>query len=169
MSKRWPFSPLNWSEHKVTSGCWLSSWLRNSWMVDSMVGIFLGSLNILFFAVHVLPKKIGVRNRKSFVSRQSVYVHRLVWIQLQPLQGINGFVSGKFCPDYWTLRSQDGFGKFFPLQLCNKLQSKFFIMKLSSPSKRWFMVGYQTCRSLLSTTEKQVSSPRWLIHVVDDE
>ena len=65
-------------------------------MVDFMVGIFLGSLNILFFAVHVLPKKIGVRNRKSFVSRQSVYVHRLLWIQLQPLQGINGNVSSTF-------------------------------------------------------------------------
>ena len=57
--------------------------------------------------------------------------------------------------------------KFPFLQLCNKFQSKFFIMKLSSPTKNaGFMVGYQTCRSLVfNHSKQQVSSPRWLIHM----
>lgn len=51
--------------------------------------------------------------------------------------------------------------KFPFLQLCNKFQSKFFIMKLSSPTKNaGFMVGYQTCRSLVFNHSKQQVS--WL-------
>ena len=58
--------------------------------------------------------------------------------------------------------------KFPFLQLCNKFQSKFFIMKLSSPTKNaGFMVGYQTCRSLVEKPLKTAGgfSPRWLIHM----
>ena len=172
MNKRWPFSLLNWSEHRVPSGCWLSSWLRNSWMVDFMVGIFLGAWNILFFAVHVLPKKIGVRN--------SEIVNPLFLDSLCMCTDCYGSDCNLFkesmdlylvrLPRLLNIEITRWFWENLPfLQLCNKFQSKFFIMKLSSPTIRWFMLGYQTCRSLLSTTEKQVSSPRWLIHMVDDE
>ena len=65
-------------------------------MVNFMVGIFLGSLNKWCLLFMCSPKKLESEIVNPLFLDNLCMCTDSLWIQLQPLQGINGFVSSTF-------------------------------------------------------------------------